>query len=232
VLTRCVEPELLDELPPTDPRAVRSRRDLVRINAWMGNSRTMAQALRASFQDPGPERMIELGAGDGEFLLRVARRLPRSPRHRTAVLVDRQPAVSAQTQQAFAAHGWRAELVKADVFDWLAQPAADGRDALVANLFLHHFAEVQLARLLAEVMRHAKLFVAIEPRRAGWPLGCSCLLWMIGCNHVTRHDALISVRAGFAGRELSHLWPANGSWSLQERRAGWWSHLFIARRIE
>jgi len=48
---------------------------------------------------------------------------------------------------------------------------------------------------------------------------------------VTRTDAVLSVRAGFVRRELSHLWPAgNGAWRLRERRAGLFSHCFQASR--
>jgi hypothetical protein len=232
VIARCVKPELLDELPPDDPCAVRSRQDLVRINAWMGHSRIMAQALRPACHNPPARRMIELGAGDGRFLLRVARRLSPAWRGTTAVLLDRLSIVSRETHQGFAAAGWRLELVQTDVFDWLKQPTVGCCDAVVANLFLHHFAEAHLASLLSEVARRARLFIAIEPRRSARSFAGSRLLWMIGCNHVTRHDALASVRAGFAGRELSHLWPGDGSWSLQERAAGWFSHLFIAQRHE
>jgi hypothetical protein len=150
----------------------------------------------------------------------------------TAVLVDRHSVVSAETQQDFGAQGWRLEVIEADVFDWLSRPTVGFCDAVVANLFLHHFSGAQLTRLLAEAARLANAFVAIEPRRAVWPLTCSHMVWMIGCNRVTQNDAPTSVRAGFAGRELSRLWPADGRWSLEERRAGWCSHVFIARRSE
>jgi hypothetical protein len=40
---------------------------------------------------------------------------------------------------------------------------------------------------------------------------------------------VLSVRAGFSGRELSALWP-KGDWLLEERHAGLFSHLFTARR--
>ena len=52
------------------------------------------------------------------------------------------------------------------------------------------------------------------------------LVGLIGCNSVTRHDAVVSVRAGFTNRELSDLWPTQGAWLLQEQRAGLFSHLF------
>ena len=65
----------------------------------------------------------------------------------------------------------------------------------------------RLAELLRLISQRAKLFIALEPRRARWPLFCSRLLWAIGCNDVTRHDAVVSVRAGFNGKEISALWP-------------------------
>jgi hypothetical protein len=97
-------------------------------------------------------------------------------------------------------------------------------------LFLHHFEDVRLAELLRLVSLRAKLFIALEPHRAPWPLFCSRLLWAIGCNAVTRHDAVVSVRAGFSGNELSALWPDKNHWRLTEQRAGAFSQLFIAQK--
>lgn len=71
----------------------------------------------------------------------------------------------------------------------------------------------------------------LEPRRSSWSVFCSRLLWVIGCNDVTRHDAAISVRAGFSGQELSLLWPDKQNWRFTEQRVGAFSHLFIAQKI-
>ena len=148
------------------------------------------------------------------------------------MLVDRRNAVRPETYQAFEALGWRAETCEADVRDWLARPAAEAYDVLSANLFLHHFQEAHLTGLLRAAAGSARVFIAVEPRRSTGSLFISRLLWFIGCGQVTRHDAVASVRAGFTGRELSGLWPADESWTLQERTAGLFSHLFIAQRRE
>jgi hypothetical protein len=103
-------------------------------------------------------------------------------------------------------------------------------EVVVANLFLHHFSDAQLVELFHGAGQIAQLFVAVEPRRAVWPLWCSRSLWAVGCNAVTRHDAAASVRAGFAGRELSTLWPASSEWVLTEKSAGLFSHVFVAQR--
>jgi hypothetical protein len=253
-MKRIVEPELLDELPPDDPLAVGSRRDLHRVNAWMRNHIIMAEALRNSLHGRAPEQITELGAGDGHFLLRVARRLAScgvpsldgwngqdSPNRANAelrttgawnevkiTLLDRQNIVTPQTLNSFTSLGWQAEAVTADVFDWLS--AGNRADVVIVNLFLHHFHDASLAGMFRAVAGHARLLIAIEPRRAPRPLLCSRLLWLIGCNCVTRHDAVISVRAGFSGNELSKLWPDKPDWRLTEQSAGTFSHLFIAQK--
>jgi len=231
-MERSVRPELLDELPPDDPSAKRSRRDLQRVNAWMGNCRIMARALRSTCPGPAARRLVDLGAGDGKLLLAVARRLPAEWQGTSAVLLDRRNVVSLETRQAFDALGWRAAPVEADALDWLTQPVPPAWDAMIANLFLHHFPAAKLAELLRAAASLARAFIAVEPRRSARGLFCSRWLRLIGCNRVTRHDAPISVRAGFAGPELTQLWPDGQGWSLQERPAGGFSHLFIAQQRE
>jgi hypothetical protein len=228
-LKRIVQPELLDTLPPDDPRAVLSRRDLRRVNGWMCHHAIMAGALQNALNRRAPRQIIELGAGDGNFLLRVAQKI--SPRclNTNFTLLDLQKNVSGKTLAAFATLGWHAEVIVADVFDWLQTSGAC--EVVIVNLFLHHFADKRLAELLRLISQRAKLFVALEPQRASWPLFCSRLLWAIGCNDVTRHDAVVSVRAGFSGNELSMFWPHKQNWHLTEQRTGAFSHLFIARKI-
>ena len=88
----------------------------------------------------------------------------------------------------------------------------------------------ELTDLLRLAATSSRLVVALEPRRSWLTRLGGRLLWVIGCGPVTRHDAHISIRAGFAGRELSALWPDPKNWSLTERPAGLFSHLFVARR--
>ncbi|MEI9864944.1 MAG: class I SAM-dependent methyltransferase [Limisphaerales bacterium] len=227
-MNRIVQPELLDTLSPEDPRAIRSRQDLQRVNWWMRNHSIMARALENNLRE-APSRITELGAGDGNFLLRVAGKIsPRWP-DVTATLLDLQANVSTETLAAFASLGWRAETVVANVFDW---SPVDGNDVVIANLFLHHFDDARLAELFGKISRHTKLFIAIEPHRFHRAFACAQLLRLIGCNDVTLHDAAISIQAGFLGEEISELWPDKRNWQLTERRVGFFSHLFVAKRIE
>jgi hypothetical protein len=205
---RVIEAEWLDELPHADARARRSRRDLVRVNALMGNARIVAAELAKL---PALRSVAEIGAGDGAFMRAALRRLgaPDIEVH----LVDRQPLGT----------------VTADVFDWLADPDAPRVDAIVANLFLHHFDDARIARLFALAAGRTRAFIACEPRRSAVALAGARLLGVVGCNDVTRHDAVVSVRAGFSGRELTGLWPLEGGWRTAEGARGLFSHAFVAR---
>ena len=140
-------------------------------------------------------------------MLRVAQMLAPKWKSVTVALLDQSDIVSMATRDGFSALGWTAEPITGDMFALIEENRLPDFDAVTANLFLHHFDPAQLERLLAQISPLTSLFVACEPRRAAFPLLASHLLWVIGCNEVTRHDAVISVRAGFNGGELSASWP-------------------------
>ena len=147
-----------------------------------------------------------------------------------ATLVDQQALLTSETRDALAALSWPVEMVKADVFEWLTHPTSGASDITIANLFLHHFERQRLASLLHDASTHTRMFVACEPHRSAMALTAASLMGLIGCNSVTVHDARISVRAGFRGRELSAIWPAGREWTIEERKAGRFTHGFVAQR--
>jgi hypothetical protein len=228
-MRRQIQPEILDDLPSDDPRAIHSRRDLQKINALMGHAGIVTRALRGA---PVPPRLlVELGSGDGTLLLNVARRIGRQTGRR-AMLVDRHPSVSAATLDGFRTAGWEVEIFEADVFEWLCRPRAETADATIANLLLHHFRDGEIAHLLNLVSHQTTRFIACEPRRSQLGLAGVSALRLIGCNEVTLHDAAISVRGGFSDRELTALWPPDQGWRVTEGGRGLFSHALFAARDE
>ena len=232
-LPRVLEPETLDHLAPDDPRAVRSRRDLVRVNRAMGARRVLAQAIRRACPVFGvrPCRIVEIGCGDGLLMLEVARRMPAGAASVELVLLDRQPIVEPSTLAAYAQAGWTARTRTADVTAWADE--SEPVDLVVANLFLHHFDAATLAALLAAVARRGAALATVEPRRSRFALLFAHLVAFLGANDVTRRDAVLSVRAGFRGAELASLWPTPEPrrYRLDEREAVPFSHVFTARPL-
>jgi hypothetical protein len=228
-MPRRLETELLDVLPADDPVAKASRRDLRRVNRLMLSAPLVARRLRSlNREEAPPRRLLDLGAGDGTWMLALARHLSRDWPGVEVTLADRQDLLADTTREGFARLGWKATPATADVFAYL-ESRPQPHDIVVTNLFLHHFAANDMSRLLALVAGTTRLFIAVEPRRTRFPLIMSHLLWAIGCNRVTRHDAVASVRAGFAGEDISRSWPPGQDWQLIEEAAWPFSHCFIAR---
>ena len=256
---RCLEPEALDALDADDPAAKHSRRDLILIHRFMGTVSILQAALRRMpLHNSGqaPLKILELGAGDGLMMLRVASRLARQWPAVELTLLDQQVLVSADTVARYAALGWTVQSLTMDLNVWMCaaqQGATDAPsvpdkpwDLVIANLVLHHFSDNTLATLCSAIAAASERFLACEPRRTSLALGASRLVGLIGANAVTRHDAVLSVRAGFRNQELSSLWHAQRAcdlagdsdnaartaidWQVDEYPAGPFSHCFSAIR--
>lgn len=240
-MLRHVTPETLDELPPSDPDAMRSRRDLQRVHRVMRTRHILQRGLTAMMarnEKSKPLRILEIGAGDGSLMLGVARTLAPNVAGVELTLMDRQPLLAAATLEGYGHLGWTAIEKVGDVLDWATDPVRKaeitpemGWDLILANLFLHHFDSAQLALILKASACTCDRFLACEPRRHWLALAGSHLVGVMGANHVTREDAVLSVHAGFKGGELTALWPEQqGSWRLKEYSAGFFSHCFWAER--
>ena len=256
MLPRVLEPETLDHLAPDDPAAVRSRRDLRRVNRVMGAQGILGRALDRVAPEAGRAlRIVELGCGDGLLMLDIARSDRPALKNAELTLLDMSLIVAPSTLAAYADTGWRAKTATTDVLAWAD---ADGErwDIVVANLFLHHFEGAAMRRLLAGCARRADALVACEPRRSRFALAASHLVVFLGANAVTRRDAVLSVRAGFVADELGRAWldartrhpersegstpdtrrdPSRalrmtGGWQLDEYEDGPFTHCFCARR--
>jgi hypothetical protein len=229
-MPRQVEPELLDALSPADPQARRSRGDLRRIHRLLGTLGFLERTLVEATRGAPPRRMLELGAGDGSLMLRLARRRAHSWPRVELTLLDRFDLVDAHTREGFLELGWTLRVLAVDVFEWLRAPVGEHWDIACANLFLHHFKEREVRALFSGIAARAPLFVACEPRRAPLALAGSHCLGLLGAGAVTRQDAVASVRAGFRDFELSALWPRDAAWQLREPRVGLFSQGLVAQR--
>jgi hypothetical protein len=183
-MLRACQPEILDSLPHDHPDAIHNRRDLRIINRIMGNrgwfERTLPRLLL-----PG-DRVLELGAGMGEMgLALIERGIPVDG-------LDLWPRPRA----------WPAgrEWHRADLRAFTGYGAYP---VVIANLILHQFTEGDLSRLGAELRRSARVILACEPeRRRASQVLMAAVGPLLGANHVTLHDARVSIAAGFRGDEL------------------------------
>ena len=199
-MNRLVAPEILDELDPADKRAVRSRRDLRLVNWFMRGESWIVRELKKM---QGVRRVVDLGAGDGSLGAAIIEELP----DLEVTCVDLVPRPKNLDD--------RITWWSGDVFDY---ERYDETTVVVANLFLHHLVSSELQKLGAKI-HGVRGVLAAEPYRGGVSLMMSrCLLPFV--NDVTRHDMMVSIRAGFRqgelGRELSHELSGALTWSDQK----------------
>ena len=195
-MERTLEPELLDALPPDHPDAVHNRRDLRLTNIVMGNYAWFERVL-PSLLRPG-DRALELGAGTGELGLRLnARGIPVDG-------LDLWPRPDCWPEE----NRWhRSDLREFNAWDRYA--------AVIGNLIFHQFSDHDL-RALGEQLRSARVILACEPaRRRASQIAYRILGPVFGANHVSLHDAHVSIAAGFIGEELAHaLGFEVGAWHI------------------
>ncbi len=198
MMRRRVEPEILDRLPADDPRAIRSRRDLRRINFLMGNERWILRQLRRFAPQLAEGGLTEIGAGEGALAGRILREYPEA----SIECID----LAARPAGLDPRIRWRREDATS------AKPGASG--VLAANLFLHHFEPEALAAL-GRLCGAFRVLVFSEPLRSGLALAQGGLLCPF-VGPVTRHDMLVSIRAGFAPGELPELLGlASDTWEIR-----------------
>jgi SAM-dependent methyltransferase len=226
---RCVTPERLDYLPTDDPLALRSRRDLQRVHRAMRSLSILKSAVAKLSLAAQPRLILELGAGDGTLLLRLAGALRPRWTGVELTLLDRQDLLSPGVREAFKQLDWRVRVMRVDALEWAQSPLQQHYDLCVSTLFLHHFENERLRILLAGVARRVDALIACEPRRNGIARIGSRLIGLLGANEVTREDGIKSVAAGFLGAELTQAWPQmNGDWRFDEYMAWPFTHCFLA----
>ena len=216
---RAREAEQLDEGVP-EPEALRSLADLRLVNRWLGNRHGLLRAVRPHLPPGG--RLLDVGCGSGdipEFLL------SRLPGPLVAVGLD----VKALHLRA------APPVVLRVVADVRRPPFPDGTfDVVTASLFLHHFDDEELPRLLRSLSRLARralvvndLHRALVPflfGRAAFPL--------LFRSRVSVEDGLLSIRRGFRAEELRAAFARAGLPVVLVRRRFPYRLLAVAKHPE
>ncbi|HSQ19085.1 MAG TPA: methyltransferase domain-containing protein [Blastocatellia bacterium] len=219
---RIHEEELLDAGEGTDADVAKSLSDLRRINRFLGGRKVILRAISSYLDDTDSHRvsLLDVGTGSADLPMAIAQECRRqgiSPFIAAVDISERNLRVSRERLGVSA----DVHLVRADSLRLPFAPRSF--DIVTASLFLHHFRDEDVVRLLADFGRIAKHAVIINDlirnlvpyyftRIAGPVLAASFL---------TRNDGPVSVlrgftiaemndlarRAGLAVRELKRLFP-------------------------
>jgi hypothetical protein len=186
---RVLKPEILDTLPYDEARA--SLADLVRINRQWGGHSTLKRLIgeanpRENFS------LLDVGAASGDMGACVRQWYPRA----RVTSLDLNASHLARCEE---------ERVCGDAFRLPFRLAAF--DFVFCSLFLHHFSDDEVVKLLAgfgDLARRAVLVIDLERNFIPYYF----IPWtrrIFGWDPVTVNDAKISVEAAFRAEELKDL---------------------------
>jgi SAM-dependent methyltransferase len=193
---RIIEEEVIDHVDASEPHALRGRRDLRLLDAFLGNSRWIERTLRPLNIDS----IIELGSGDGHLSRRLSLTYPKVP----ITGLDFAPPPN----------DWKHPLhwIQGNLLETIREASAQ---ICIGSLVLHHFHREVLAEL-GKQLQHFSTLVFSEPHRHAQPLAGSYLLQPL-MGKIVRHDMPASIRAGFQKGELADsLGLDRACWSIDE----------------
>ena len=198
---RLLQPELMDDpaLPAVDHDAALD--GLARLNAWSQADLPFRKPIQRLLpDDDGPITMLDLAAGSGDLVIKLARSLPGGlARLRWAVADISDHALDRCRRRADAA-GVEIETHRVNALQDDLPPA----DIVICSLFLHHLEEDGVIAVLRNLHNAARLGgVVCDLRRSRTGLILAAAASRLATrSHVVHFDATASVRASFTPTEL------------------------------
>jgi 2-polyprenyl-3-methyl-5-hydroxy-6-metoxy-1,4-benzoquinol methylase len=188
--SRLIQPEILDHQTPE--RAAPSLADIVRINRLLGGHAVLRGRLREIVAPGESFTMLDVGAGSGDAASVVLKEYPTA-------------SVFSLDYREHHVRSARGERMVADAFRFPLRPASF--DIVYAGLFLHHFKDEEVVRLLDGMKEIARRFVVINDlERHFLPYHfLPATRWMFGWDPITLHDGAASVQASFTAAEMRRL---------------------------
>ncbi len=178
---------MLDHADPEEAR--HNLRDLVRVNKYLGGYGILRKIVGEFARPDESFSILDIGAASGDMGAAVRRFFPRA----AVTSLDRKP-----NHLAVAAH----PKLAADAFRLPFRERSF--DLVFSSLFLHHFSNEEIVKLLASfgcVARRAVLAIDLERGPLAYYFMPSTR-WLMRWRDITVHDGQISVQAAFKREEL------------------------------
>lgn len=202
---RIYEEELLDAGEGTDDDVARSLADLRRINRFLGGKKVVLGALSKCLDETREGvTLLDVGTGSADIPIAVVELCRLRGLKTFVAAVD----ISERNLRISTARFGVTSEVHLVQADSLKLPFADHSfDFVTASLFLHHFRDEDVVRLLADFGRIARRAVIVNDlvrnlipyyfARVAFPI--------MAASFLTRNDGPVSVLRGFTADEMNEL---------------------------
>ena len=200
---RSDEFEIMDDMTMKGRELRRTLDLLASINLWLGgNALTLdgIEKMLKPFPREKPVRIVDLGCGNGDMLRQLQRFGARSGYTFDLLGVDANPdsiAYAQELSENLPNVSFKAINIFSEEFEELEY------DIAIATLFLHHFSDEEITKLVYDIKTKSSIGVLINDLHRSEM--AYVLFWFVSLffrNEVARNDGLVSIRKAFKRSDL------------------------------
>jgi ubiquinone/menaquinone biosynthesis C-methylase UbiE len=197
-LKRSYEKEIMDDFSINDDRVGDALNEIKHVNKFLGGISTSKAGLRFLFnhKKSDPMKVLDIGSGASDIFEALHKRYP----NLNVYSLDRNERICEII---------KAEKTASPIYCDAQNPPIKKESVSVvhASLFLHHFTEDEIKKLIKSSLSIAKYGMIINDlRRSVWALiGIKLLIFLFSKSAMVKNDAPLSVKKGFLISELINM---------------------------
>ena len=198
--------ELMDDFSVDGKLLHESLDSLANINKWLGGNLVTLNGLKKVLKKFGknkPLTILDMGCGNGDMMREVAEFGKKSGYNFTLIGIDANQNTIDYAKELSVNYP-EISYLNQDVFSEEFQNIQ--YDLVLATLFLHHFSEDDIVKLLASILKKASLGIVVNDlnrnKIAYYLFSFLCLFIK---NKMTKEDGLISVLRAFKKADLERI---------------------------
>ena len=191
-------PELMDRDDIPNEDLFQNYRELHFINQRLGGYRITLKGISGLIHDPQKEySILDVGCGGGNMLIQIGK-WGRKKKFRFQLSgLDKSDAAIQYAQKQAPSLEW----IREDVFEYLN--SGKKFDIITCTLFMHHFSDEKISRLLMLMKSAARAGIVINDLQRH-PLAYYNIMWLtklFSKSYLVKNDAPLSVLRGFKANE-------------------------------
>jgi SAM-dependent methyltransferase len=195
-LKRNYDPEILDDFSIQDERIDLALKELKIINSFLGGNGISREGIKIFYNHSNALTILDIGSGASDILIKIKKKLKKL----NIYSLD----INERACDYLKKHSPDINVICGDV---LKIPFDTPFDIIHASLFLHHFKEEEIKRIIVSLLKLSNKGIIINDLRRSifaW-LGIKILTLLFSRSGEVKYDGPLSVKRGFIKKDWSDI---------------------------